>query len=164
MLYSDYLHCAIDLHIRKKIINKAVIFLRKQQKTSEFTGVAFRGVSGALIAPSIADKLRCDLLVVRKKDGSHSSCEIEGNLTDKYIIIDDFVRTGETLRIIVDKIRKYVPESKCVGVYFYYPKDVCTGWFTNKEHVVSKIQEWIQNDTAQVWLEGAPTRGKIISA
>lgn len=108
-------------------------------KALDFEAIAFSGMSGALIAPSVAIALNKPLLLVRKPtDDSHASGDakhgcfkankfgfVEG-ATDasKYIIIDDFMSSGNTLIRIKSAIdecsvvsRRPVPA--CIGVYLY---------------------------------------------
>ncbi len=86
-----------------------------------FDAIAFRGMSGALIAPIIAYKKKKNLLLVRKpRDGGHSGRMVEGDRRSRrYIIIDDFISGGETVRTIVKRVKQFAPQAKCVGVYLY---------------------------------------------
>lgn len=85
-------------------------------KTVKFHTVVFRGFSGSIIGPTVALQLGKSWALVRKpNDSSHSVKTIEGALDGDYIIIDDFVSTGDT---ISDIVRNCKP-NKCVGVYFY---------------------------------------------
>ena len=117
----------------------------------KFDAIACRGVSGLMIAAPVALLLDKPLIVVRKSiEGSHSSFMVEGYLPRRlrYIIIDDFVETGDTIRQIIEEIsafyldsrkrgEKFVAqdvatsdayfrkEARCVGVFLYsfYEKD-----------------------------------------
>lgn len=89
-----------------------------------FDTIAFRGMSGALIAPLVSVILGKPFTMVRKPgEGSHSSCTIEGCTNFKtYVIVDDFMATGKTARAIKEAIdNKLMLEVKptCIGVLQY---------------------------------------------
>ncbi len=67
--------------------------------------IAFRGLSGGLIAPIVAAKLGLNVLGVRK-DHSHGGSTfhpitVHGERVQRAVILDDFVETGITVREIV---------------------------------------------------------------
>ena len=69
----------------------------------EFDTIALRGMSGALMAPILSIILGKPFTMVRKEgEGSHSSLPIEGCISfQTYVIVDDFVVSGETARICI---------------------------------------------------------------
>lgn len=81
------------------------------------------GISGTLllIPVSLKSGIRCG--VVRKQNsGSHSGRKIETGTYDdigRYVIIDDFVESGETVERIIKTITKIHPQSECVGIILY---------------------------------------------
>ena len=90
-------------------------------KELDFDAIAFRGMSGALIAPSLALSLNKSLLMVRKEnDDTHSKNEhnglVEGDRAARsYIIVDDMISSGETVRAIRTEIAKFAPHIACLG-------------------------------------------------
>lgn len=81
-----------------------------------------RGLSGSLIAAPLALRLNKRLVVVRKGEETHSWCKIEGlerGMMHSYIIVDDFISTGETVRAIIDAMEKNCSHSKCQGIFLY---------------------------------------------
>ena len=74
-------------------------------------------------------------LVRKPGDSSHSDARIEGVVGNKYIILDDFVSSGATVREIVvtvkmDSCGRY-DEAECVGVYMWhesYRRAVVAKW------------------------------------
>lgn len=109
---------------------RAVIkFLLKMIKKSkiDFDTVVFRGMSGCLMGPSIADALEKPFLVIRKEnDGSHSSSLLEGHAeVKKFIIIDDLIDSGRTIRTILANVKDGgkceagFPNAVCVGIFLY---------------------------------------------
>ena len=118
-----YLEDFIDPRKAKYIINECVAELRKLQRTSvlEFDAIACRGLSGLLIAPQIAVRLEKSLIVVRKGEDCHSSNMVEGDsATLRYIIVDDLIATGSTVRAMHREIGKFAPQAKCMGVLQAY--------------------------------------------
>jgi hypoxanthine phosphoribosyltransferase len=102
-----------------------------------FDAIAFTGMSGALVAPSVAYALNKPLIMVRKpNDGSHAVKQynvlVEGALeVSSYVIIDDFYCTGKTLHYIVQSIKEQRnkiltgtarannSDICCVGIFLY---------------------------------------------
>lgn len=88
----------------------------------QFDAIAFCGVSGSLIAPSVSIILSKPLLLVRKPNiSSHSVSYLEGHgrkPTTSYIIIDDFIASGGTIYYITEIIAEKI-EAACVGIFLY---------------------------------------------
>lgn len=91
----------------------------------EFDAVAFRGLSGALIAPIIAWEMDKMVIAVRKRTCEddyycHSARRVEGDIGARtYVIIDDCISSGATVRAIIADIKAAAPGAKCVGVLQY---------------------------------------------
>jgi hypothetical protein len=110
----------------------------KKNPLKDFTHIAVSGMSGMIVGPAIAAKLGKHLMIVRKPDdkGNHG-IPIETVAGDKirYIILDDFYCTGETIGRMNDQILKWQRKKdkdfmckhdfKCVGVVFYGDKHNC---------------------------------------
>ena len=115
VVLSDYLTAPLHKKERKEIIKETC----KQLKASglKYDAIAFRGMSGCLIAPAVADTLGKWLLMVRKGDDSTHSLEmLEGYVKAKrYIVIDDFTSTGRTLT----EMKQALGDRECVGVALY---------------------------------------------
>ena len=84
----------------------------------EYDTLAFSGYSGALIAPMLALAVGKDMVLVRKKgDVRASSYDVEGYKNiKKYIIVDDFVCSGDTAKRIIKGVKDFAPDAKCLGV------------------------------------------------
>jgi adenine/guanine phosphoribosyltransferase-like PRPP-binding protein len=123
----------------ERAIKETTRFLRHKFKF-QFTHVAFSGYSGALVAPQVAKRLDKQILVIRKPDENcHSSANLEFVwITPKttykrniytqtwsllrYVIIDDFISSGKTIRRIRKTIQQtYRGKTRCVGVIIYHP-------------------------------------------
>jgi len=105
---SEYLLPALDTASLKKRIEDTIQYLRV--RTKKFDAIAFRGMSGALVAPAVAARLKKNLLMVRKpQENSHSSMKVEGfcETAQRYVIIDDFVSSGNTISEIRKAVTKF---------------------------------------------------------
>ena len=84
-----------------------------------FTSIAFRGMSGALVAPAVAAALGKNLVLVRKRsEGCHTIRVVEGEQSGNYIIIDDFIETGRTCKTIISEIAKHNKTARKRMLYF----------------------------------------------
>ena len=101
----------------RKAVQKCVRVIRKRKL--KFDAIAFRGLSGAVVAPMVALALKKTLIAVRKSN-SHG-IKVCGDLgAQSYLIIDDFISSGVTIRKIVTGIdRASLNEPTCVGVVLY---------------------------------------------
>lgn len=106
LIVGYYLRNCFDTHKLRQYIALTVKKLRPHAK--KFDSIAFRGMSGSLVAPAVAAKLRKHLIMVRKNDQNHSGATVEGyGLSKAYIIIDDFVDSGATVATIIKEIRRW---------------------------------------------------------
>lgn len=100
---ATYMRRILDLHMRRAAVYNAIGLLRKHR--GEFDCIAFRGMSGALLAAPVASALGKNLILVRKDEKRHSMYRVEGvRSKTRYIIVDDFVSTGDTVRAIIEAI------------------------------------------------------------
>lgn len=105
-----------DVNNFREIIQKAVAAL----KPFNIDTIVCRGFSGAVVAPVVAYELGVNWALVRKeRDSTHSPRLIEGSVDGKYIILDDFISTGETVNKIIWDVAHYHPHAECLGVYLY---------------------------------------------
>lgn len=111
---ANHLRFLIPSKERSKAVEKAIKALSKHN----FDSIAFMGMSGALVAPTIASRMNKELLMVRKKDEKrHSSFDVEGySISKRFVIVDDFVCSGETVTYILDQIKEFAPDSICIGI------------------------------------------------
>lgn len=104
---SDYLHCVFEPKLFKHTVQRTVTALKKLQKNpkTKFDAIAFRGVSGSALAFVCAHALNVPMICVRKGGNHHSILKVEGSYSSKkYVIIDDIIDTGKTIRAIVQSI------------------------------------------------------------
>lgn len=104
-------------------IDEAVDDCEKVLKTKRFDTIVFRGVSGMLVGPIVAHRLRKEVIVVRKSttDYTHSHREAEGHVGAKrYIVLDDFISSGQTVKTIIKAVEDFVGTNvQLAGGMFY---------------------------------------------
>lgn len=124
---SGYLTNMLEIHRLEKTAELAEPVLEKHLPF--FQAFAFRGMSGALIAPILALAFKKTLILVRKpEDKNHDSAPSVSNPIgaphvlvrgDKaartYIIVDDLISTGVTVRWIHAHIKDWNPHARCLG-------------------------------------------------
>lgn len=80
------------------------------------------GVSGSLLAAIVANKLGKLVTIVRKAERSHATYKIEGIPTKqrmKYVVIDDLICSGDTIKHIVQGINGEVNDAEFMGLLLY---------------------------------------------
>ena len=120
-MHSGHYSQTLDTPKRlKRICNRTIRNLKKaiaSGSVPDFDAVACTGVSGMLIAPSIAMRLGVQLIVVRKTLGATHATELaEGEpiRSYRYLLVDDFSCTGATIRNVDEKLH-----GTHVGSWFY---------------------------------------------
>ena len=127
---SHYLSAMYDDRM-PSIVHKMAVLVRWIRINHErFDSLAFTGMSGAAIAFPLTLITDIPLTCVRKDhDGSHyqrrGGGSVEGHVQKglRYLIVDDQVSSGRTIRHIMHAIAREVPGSRCVGIARYYPND-----------------------------------------
>jgi orotate phosphoribosyltransferase len=108
---------------RNKIIIKAVCDLRKIKDS--FDTIACCGISGLMVVPQIAELLDKHILIIRKNEKCYSEFRTEGVAPFRYVVIDDLICSGETVKRIKNTIKDEYPRAICQGIYCYIP-DECS--------------------------------------
>ena len=106
---------------RNSIVIKAVCDLRKI--VDSFDSIACCGVSGLMVVPQIAELLNKNIVVVRKGERCYSEFRTEGVAPFRYIILDDLICSGGTVKHIKRVIKDEYSRANCVGVYCYLPNE-----------------------------------------
>lgn len=112
---SSYLHEALRSPVT------SACYVISKLRDMPFGFVAFKGMSGALVGPLVAANYDKPVAIVRDLDSSsHSSQLVEGpRLLPSYIIVDDMISSGHTVRVIMKRIKEINPHAKCKGIYLY---------------------------------------------
>lgn len=118
---AAYFGCAFHPAHMKHLIETATRLLTDQR----FDAIAFRGMSGAVVAPVLAYALGKSIIMVRKpkihSGEYHSHLIVEGDKNaERYLIVDDFRCSGNTVRAILEEVSNFAPESRCMGALFYH--------------------------------------------
>jgi orotate phosphoribosyltransferase-like protein len=128
-IQTDYLNRVYEVKLFVKVVDRAVKTLTAFRKKNHFDAIAFTGTSGAALAYPLSIKMKVPLICVRKsvKD-NHYGSKLEGCINARtYIIVDDFICSGSTMRKIEKAVKKGIwyrenTEPKLVGVYLYAQK------------------------------------------
>lgn len=125
---SDYLNSIYQVQDYKKLVNKAAAAIKAFKLKNPFDAIAFTGTSGAALAYPISAMLKIPLICVRK-GANHYGEPIEGCVTaTKYIIIDDFISMGRTMKKIISTIKKEMPTAKPVAIFLYTATSNTESW------------------------------------
>ena len=87
---------------RNKIIMETYCYLKKLD--IKYDGIACCGASGMLVVPQIAELLKKNIILVRKELNGYSDFLVEGANSIRYIILDDLVCSGGTVKHIIKTI------------------------------------------------------------
>lgn len=122
---GSYLTAVLDPDQRRRTVDHVI----RNLAGVEFDAIAFRGLSGSLIAPIVAMEMGKTLLAVRKGEFSHSGRIVEGDYNARtYVIVDDMISSGDTIKEIVKAITEALElgswtvcghTARCVGVILY---------------------------------------------
>ena len=124
----------------RKVVRLTSNFV-KEQFSGKFA-IACRGISGLAIAAPVAVRLNKQLIVVRKKQqGSHGETLTEGIPTGnfEYIIIDDFISLGHTIKEIKSTINANNPNNVNIGIVLY--QDILAGDQTGQPRLPNIYEE-----------------------
>lgn len=103
-----------------KLVPLAVKKLRAIKRNHPFDAIAFTGSSGAALAYPLSYLLKLPLIHVRKGSSHYGGGKIEGTISSKrYIIIDDFIETGASIRRIIKAVNSELEDAKLVAICLY---------------------------------------------
>jgi orotate phosphoribosyltransferase-like protein len=114
----------VDFAEKMQAALKRFKVLRRKLK---FNAIAFTGSSGCSMAFYLAINTGIPLIYVRKaKETSHGKaveCNYSYNI-EKYLIVDDFISSGSTVRRIAKKVKMAAKDlgwegPECVGIFCY---------------------------------------------
>lgn len=122
--HSYYLHEIFNPMNLGKLVDKVHKDLINIDCKHHFDIIAFSGNSGAGVCYPLSAIYSWDILCVRKEHESSHGCILEGpnKETKSYIIVDDLIASGETVKRIRDTIDTYrLSEDRItyIGVYTY---------------------------------------------
>jgi hypothetical protein len=105
---AAYLQDVFDPAKYPKLVRQVKQRVTELKVALKFDAIAFRGNSGAALAYPVCAALKLPMICVRKGESSHGQpVEAATNVAiRKYLIVDDLISTGDTIRAIVDAITK----------------------------------------------------------
>lgn len=111
--------------LNHKYRNKAIIntYSHLAKLDLYYDSIACCGASGMMVVPQVADLLKKNVILVRKNENRYSDFIVEGCSPKCYIIVDDLICSGNTIKYILNHIKAETPRAKCVGVYCYMPDE-----------------------------------------
>lgn len=121
----SHLSSIFDPAVLDVIINESIQALTPI--ADKFDSFACRGLSGYLVTPILARHFKKTMIVVRKdrkdEESRHSYNDVEGFycLNQRYLIVDDGISSGTTVRTIVSKIHccKTFEDAKPIGIFLW---------------------------------------------
>ncbi len=109
MSHASYLEDLFSVNSLKVVTDELARRINKDKKAYQFVGIACRGLSGTIPASIVSLKTKLPLIVVRKStENSHSMCTVEypDGLCGNFAIIDEFIGSGNTLKIIMGSVHQ----------------------------------------------------------
>jgi hypothetical protein len=94
---------------------------RAEMDDVSYDTIVGTGLSGTVYVSRVAPILGKKFTIVRKADdqSTHSRYRTEGTVGLEYIIADDFMCSGRTVRHVIEQMYKDYPWSKFMGVWCY---------------------------------------------
>jgi len=130
----------------KRIVAQIAVLMNYLEREENIDGIVVKGMSGIIPGTLVSQQTDIPLVVVREGEKcSHSYTDIEKDCVrdlTRYVLLDDFVETGETLVTLMSKIAVTYPSAKCVGAIF---------WSGSVSTEVAKIATHIPDFTGKVW-------------
>lgn len=123
-IVTSYHDVAFEHAQRAKIVQKVEKIVATYPKK---VGIVCTGLSGILIGVTVASEMKRAFAIVRKAgEKSHADYEVEGYKMDEYIVVDDFLVTGDTIKRIIRKMNER-NDSTCRAIILYRGKSYGRG-------------------------------------
>jgi adenine/guanine phosphoribosyltransferase-like PRPP-binding protein len=117
---SSHTSIVLNHEFRNMIVMEAV----KKLRAHDFDVIVACGTSGLIVVPQVAEILKKHILVVRKpNEKCYSEFSTEGVSPHRYVILDDLICSGNTVKHIKRTIRNEYPYAKLIGIYCYLSKE-----------------------------------------
>lgn len=127
----------------------------KKNGFQNITHVAMRGVSGMVVGGAFCGRYKYNPIVIRKsRKDSHADTLVEGcpKYCDfNYVILDDFVGSGDTLKAIMREIAEQNPTANCLGVVCYHRFHTA---FHTSEWIDEKLRDTEAKRNTGMYIEG----------
>jgi adenine/guanine phosphoribosyltransferase-like PRPP-binding protein len=122
VVQTSYLTRVYNADQYQEMIPLAMKSVQEFSKKHKFDAIAFKGSSGAAIAYPLSYLLNLPLIHVRGNNKTnHYIHPIEGLIsTKKYIIVDDFIASGDTMQEIINTISTELKgKAQPIGIVLY---------------------------------------------
>jgi len=128
VIKSSYLGCIYHPQHFPQVVDATLKAARQVLETDSYDTIAFTGMSGAGLAFILSHALGIPLMCARKKDDSSHFTEFiretdsrcEGHVSiGRYLIVDDCIASGDTMRYIIKSIKKISPAAECAAIILY---------------------------------------------
>ena len=108
-----------------RTVKETVQALRRLKRVLGFEQIVCTGISGQSIAWPVSYVTGIPVCVLRRKyERGHHGYDVENFKDDqKYIILDDFISEGNTVKHIIKSLKGQNPKALelCTGIYCYSP-------------------------------------------
>lgn len=124
-----YLKTVFEPELFQATVAKTLMAAKDLKIETDFDTIACSGVSGYAMAFVLAHAMGTPVLCVRKEnDGSHyrgyRASGLEGNFAARrYLIVDDFISSGNTVNYIIKTINQELPLADCAAILLYAERD-----------------------------------------
>lgn len=159
-----YTHCShMEYALPRAQADRTIQSLCDVLLPMEFDTIAFRGISGTIIAPIIAYKLSKEMIMVRKNHGGDcaSGRWVEGfRGTCKYIVLDDLLCSGGSVVDTILGVRAFTKDRAILEAIVTYDKridkriDILRKKDDVSSHSTGISFESIMKRVAKEWEEG----------
>lgn len=149
MFFNDggYSANQFNTTLLRKTAKRIAAHLPKRMEATGAQAVAVTGKSGISLAFATLMLIDFPIIVVRKRGENSHGNPVEGTPdvdVGKYLILDDFVSSGQTVRNIVELIEEVsygrATQPRCVGV-IQYTRERVEEWSLNSLYVGSEVYE-----------------------
>lgn len=139
---GNYFSEACHPELLKKLVLK--IHRKIKRLKIKYDSIACRGMSGLIVAAPLSCIENKPITIIRKELKSvggeaqhHDYIRPAGFIGRSYIIIDDFIGTGDTIRAIVRQINNAFPQPKveCKAIILYSQDEYAGNFYCNDEEI-----------------------------
>lgn len=142
---ASHLRHILNVEGREIAVEFCSQVIKKIMLTTDIKTVVSCGLGGISIASITAYKLHLGQAFVRKREGAHSEFLVEGGLSNQFVIIDDMIESGRTMRHIFGHISSVTDISLCKAIILYNDDTIdLTSWEdkTCKSPVIPVYSKW----------------------
>ena len=118
-----------------------------------FDTIVGTGLSGTIAAVRLSTALRKNCLIVRKPDdqSNHSGSRVEGFLGERFIVVDDFIGTGNTVTNALRTLRQSIDNvnEEWMGTDYEVKVPTCVGFYEYERQnfqTVDSLLDWVYGE------------------